>query len=165
MKTIGRLQGEQSFGRVRAHDGFVFGIGWSIRIFIFEDSRMATIGIHFSHHAVGDHDVVCFGAFELMQPQLRLSPLNAIVAFRIAAEERMFTGVHLAIRRNGELPAFVIHPVFVPILEDAVIATATAFPWHIVGQNDLLNLRVVQSLGRGTGESVDEKIIHKKLPS
>lgn len=47
---------------------------------------MAAVGIDLAHGAVGDDDVVGFGAIELMQTELGFDPVDAVFAFGVATE-------------------------------------------------------------------------------
>ncbi len=162
-KAVGRLQRKEAFRRIRAHDGFVTRLGWRGRVFVFEDSGMAAIRIHLPHLAMRDDDVVRLRVFELMQAKLRLAPMNAVIAFGVAGEERMLAGVHLAGRGDGELPGLVIHAILVAVLEDAVITAAAALPRRVMRDGDLFWLRLMQALLGLAGHVFDEKAIHEQL--
>ena len=75
----------------------------------------------------------------------------------------MLAGVHLAVRRDGELPCLVIHAEFVTVFKDAVIAAATALPRQIMRDGDLLRLGLMEALLGLAGEFFDEEIVHEQL--
>ena len=58
VQTVGGLQREQALGRTGADERLVFCIGRGGGVLVFEDRRVAAIGIHRAHLAAGNDDVV-----------------------------------------------------------------------------------------------------------
>ena len=88
-RPSGDLKHEQPVRLAGADDGLVAGLGGTGGVVVLENGRVPGIGFHLAEGLRSHDDVVGLRALELDQSQLRLPPVDAVVALGVAAEKRM----------------------------------------------------------------------------
>ena len=134
MQAIGRLEREQPTGTAGTENGLIPGVRSRLRIVILEDRGMSCVDVNFADDAAHHHDIVGLGPIKFVDAKRRLAPVNAIIAFRVGAKQRVhlliFFGIGLVER--ADLIRLIVHPVFVPILEHTMVPAPAALPKGIV---------------------------------
>jgi hypothetical protein len=108
---------------------------------------------------IRDDDVVLLRTIVFMQTEVRLCPVDTVIALGITYEQA--TILCLSRRDGGNLPSLVIHSVLVAILEDCVISTAAAFPWQVVNDYDLPRYRRMQLLAYITLNALNQVVVNQ----
>ena len=139
-QSVGRLVGDQGpagvpLGPLHRNERLVAGGGRGGGIVVAEDRRFARLRPPAPHQFRNQHNVVGPAPLVLMQTQFRLDPVQAVVAFGIAAEQPVAPGVHAALG-HLEMARGVIQPVLPPLEEQAVIDAATPLPGGVVVEHD-----------------------------
>ena len=164
VQAVGRLEGEEAVGLFRPDDGLVAGAGRCGGVVVLENGWVTRVRLRGAGGSRGENDVVPGGTLELVQPQLGLAPVDAVVAFRVAAKQGMGVRGDLAGRLHGELPGLVVHAEPVAVGENAVVPAAAAFPGSVMDEHDFPGLRVVKPKLRLAGEPLHQEIIDEQLP-
>ena len=144
---IRRLERQQAIGNlglglVIHHHRLVNRIRSAEGIFVLEHRDVGGVDERASLRPSDQDDIVVFAAANLVQPQGRFHPVDAVVALGIA--RKVVLADADAILERRQVPGLVVHPVEIAVAKDAVITTAAPFPGCVMDHDDFLGDRMVQ---------------------
>ena len=148
--------------RLAAHDDdLVLLVGWAVRIGIHERGRVCRAAVDLCNKLGRHDDVVLRRTIELEDAQRRLTPVEPVVALRVAQHPRVW------LPRLGWLAAVlvvaptVVHPVEIAVLEHRLIPARIPAPRLVRAQHHFSAHWPMQLQSRLPAHAVDEELVHE----
>ena len=162
VNAIGRLEREQSVAGGCSSDSLVTLVRRARWISVFEGSEVVRLVTPAPQDVVLFRASVVHGRRPVEQSEVRLHPMNAVLALRVADDFRL----SLPQRRRVDdvAMASVIHPINIFVLKDGRISAGIPFPRLLKRDCDFARCRMMQSQFGLPIEPLKQRLIDEKFP-